>query len=145
MGMGGMGGGMMNIAPDKVQKIKITSVCLDHGLDDPSPRVAYKPVPIDSYVKDPAVTHLIKLMLAGRIDQHSAQAAAWHIQNGLGWDELANKIGVKHINGLKEPYFTALHLERAMMATRAAKELAKQDEKKDSGSSIGDKLAQPGE
>jgi len=119
-------------------------VCLDHGLDDPRPRVAYKPIPIESYVKDPAVTHIIKLMLSRRIDQHSAQAAAWHLQNGLSFEELANKIGYEHRNGLKEPYFTAAQLERAIMATRVAKELAEQ-EGKDSGSSVGDKLAQPGE
>src|SRR5205823_6198253 len=100
-GMGGMGG-MMSIAPDTVQKIKIATVCLDHGLADPSPRVQYKPIPIDSYAKDPAIAELVTLMCHGQIDQHSAQAAAWHIQNGLSWDELANKVGVTHINGTKE-------------------------------------------
>ena len=140
---GGMGGGMFNIAPDKVQKIKIAAVCLDHGLDDPSPRVPYKPVPIESYAKDPAVAQLIKLMLSGKIDQHSTQAAAWHIQNGLSWEELARKIGVKHVDGRKEPYFLPAHLERALMAARAAKELSEKE--KGSESSIGEKLAQPGE
>jgi hypothetical protein len=139
-GMGGMGGGgmggMFNIAPDKVQKVKITAVCLDHGKADPNPRIPYKPVPIDSYAKDPAVAELLVLMLQGKIDQHSAQAAAWHIQNGLSWEELANKVGVKHIDGRKEPYFVAAQLERAFAATRVAKEqaekTAKEKERSDS-------------
>jgi hypothetical protein len=141
-GMGGMGGGMFNVAPDKVQKVKIAAVCLDHGLTDPSPRVPYKPVPIESYVKDPAVVELVKLLTAGQIDQHSAQAAAWHLQNGLTWDELAQKIGIKHINGTEEPYFAPNQLERAFAATRLAKTLAENAVKENSsGKSIGDVLA----
>jgi hypothetical protein len=140
-GMGGMGGGggMFNIAPDKVQKVKIGTVCLDHGLTDPNPRVPYKPVPIESYAKDPAIAELVKLMCSGRIDQHSAQAAAWHIQNGLSWQELANKIGIKHIDGRKEPYFTAAQLERAFMATKVVRELVEKE--KSSNKSPGDELA----
>jgi hypothetical protein len=133
MGGGGMGGGgmggMFNIAPDKVQKVKIAAVCLDHGKADPNPRVPYKPVPIDSYAKDPAVAELLVLMCQGKIDQHSAQAAAWHIQNGLSWEELANKVGIKHIDGRKEPYFVGAHLERAFVATRVAKEQAEKTAK----------------
>jgi hypothetical protein len=122
-GMGGMmggGGGMFNVGPDKVTKIKFVSVCLDHGLKDPSPRVEYKLVPIESYAKDPAVTEVIKLLVRGKIDQHSAQAAAWHLQNGLSWEELARKVGAKHLNGSVEPYFTAAHLQRALAATLIA-------------------------
>jgi len=125
-GMGGMGGGMFNIGPEKVQKIKIVTVCLDHGKTDPSPRVPYQPVPIDSVAKDPAVAELVKMMSHGQLDQHSAQAAAWHLQNGLTWEQLAQKIGVKHIDGSKEPYFNALQLQRALAATRIAQELAQQ-------------------
>ncbi len=133
MGGGGMGGGgmggMFNIAPDKVQKVKITAVCLDHGKADPNPRVPYKPVPIGDYAKDPAVAELLTLMLQGKIDQHSAQAAVWHIQNGLSWEELANKVGIKHIDGRKEPYFVAAQLERAFVAARVAKEQAEKTAK----------------
>jgi len=119
-----MGGGMFNVAPDKVQKIKIATVCLDHGKTDPNPRVPYTPVPIASYAKDPAIAQLVVLMCAGQIDQHSAQAAAWHIQNGLSWEELTNKIGIKHINGATEPYFTSDQLQRAFAAARLSKDLA---------------------
>ncbi len=124
MGMGGMGGGFFNVAPDKAAKIKFAAVCLDHGLEDPNPRIEYKLVPIDEYAKDPAITEVIKLMVAGKLDQHSAQAAAWHLQNGLSWEELATKIGAKHLNGSVESYFTPVHLQRALAATRIAKERA---------------------
>lgn len=144
MGMGGMGmmggmGGMFNVPAEKVQKIKVVGVCLDHGKEDPNPRVPYKPIPIESYAKDPAVAEVVKLLVRGQIDQHSAQAAAWHLQNGLSWQELAAKIGVKHIDGRKEPYFLPQHLQRALAATQVARQLVEQAA---SGKSVGEVLAQ---
>ena len=135
--MGGMGGGMFNVAPEKVAKLKFVAVCLDHGLKDPSPHVEYKLVPIDSYAKDPAVAEVIKFLVKGKLDQHSAQAAAWHLQNGLSWKELARKIGAKHLNGTVEPYFTALHLQRAATATRLARDLAEKSQSAAPQTSLG--------
>jgi hypothetical protein len=111
---------MFNVGPDKVVKMKLVTVCLDHGKKDPNPRVPYELVPIESYAKDPAVTEVLKLMVKGKIDQHSAQAACWHLQNGLTWEDLATKIGAKHLNGTVEAYFTSVNLERALAATREA-------------------------
>jgi len=142
MGMGGMGmGGMFNVAPEKVAKVKLVTVCLDHGKEDPNPHIEYKLVPIEKYAKDPAVTEVIKLMLAGKIDQHSAQAAAWHLQNGLSWKELATKIGAKHLNGIVEPYFTPVHLQRALAATKEARRRATAAESQSPATSIGQELA----
>jgi hypothetical protein len=109
---------------EKVAKLKFAAVCLDHGKDDPNPRIEYKLVPIEEYAKDQAVTEVIKLMLQRKIDQHSAQAAAWHLQNGLSWQELATKIGAKHLNGTVDPYFSPLHLQRALAATKEAQRRA---------------------
>jgi len=119
-GMGGMGGGFFNVPADKVGKFNLVTVCLDHGLNDPNPRVPYELVPIESYAKDPAVAEVLKLMVKGKLDQHSAQAACWHLQNGMSWEELAVKIGAKHLNGTVEAYFTPAHLERALAATKFA-------------------------
>jgi hypothetical protein len=141
MGMGGMGGGFFNVAPDKVAKVKLVTVCLDHGKEDPNPHIEYKLVPIESYAKDPAVTEVIKLMLAGKIDQHSAQAAAWHLQNGLSWQELATKIGAKHLNGTVDPYFTPIHLKRALAATNEAERRAAAAGEEKPVPSPGEKLA----
>ena len=124
MGGGMMGGGMFNVEPEKVAKVKMVLVCLDHGKNDPSPHVPYKLVPIESYAKSEQVTQVVKMLARGEIDQHSAQAAAWHLQNGLTWDELVKKIGVKHLNGSIEPYFTTAHLQRALAATKVAEQRA---------------------
>jgi hypothetical protein len=122
---GGMGGGMFNVAPDRVAKVKLPGVCLEHGLKDPNPRVPYKLVSIESFAKSPAVVEVLKMLGRGELDQHSAQAATWHLQNDLSWEELANKIGAKHLNGSVEPYFTAAHLQRAHAIVRVAEERAR--------------------
>jgi hypothetical protein len=141
MGGGGMGG-MFNVGPEKVTKLKVAAVCLDHGLKDPNPHVPYTLIPIESYAKSPAVTEVVKMLARGEIDQHSAQAAAWHLQNGLTWEELTAKIGAKHINGTVEPYFTAGHLQRALAASRIAEEKAEQArQEKSSGQSPGESIA----
>lgn len=107
---GGGGGGFFNIAPEKVGKIEVTTVCLEHGKPEPDPRMPYTIVPIETYTDKPEVIELCKLLGTGRIDQMSAQAAAWHFANGMSWQELARKIGRRHLNGSTEPYFSLAQL-----------------------------------
>ena len=144
-GFGGQAGGFFNVGADKVVKGKITTVCMDHGKKDPNPRVPYKLIPIESYANSPQVAEVVKMMVRGEIDQHSAQAATWHLQNNLSWQDLASKIGAKHLNGSVEPYFTSAQLDLALAATRVAEqraEKASREKEKCEGQSIGDELAQ---
>jgi hypothetical protein len=54
----------------------------------------------------------------GEIEQSAAQAAVWHLANGLTWQQLTNKIGVKHINGTTEPFFSLQALQKAHQAVQ---------------------------
>ncbi len=90
-GMGGMGGGMFRVSPDRAGKLKVTCVCLEHGKQDPNPRMKYKIVPIEQINDDPRVAKLCELLGEGRLAQNTAQAAAWHMANGLSWNELSAK------------------------------------------------------
>jgi hypothetical protein len=143
-GMGGQAGGFFNVGPEKVGKLKIVTVCMDHGKNDPNPRVPYKLIPIEKYAKNADVSEVVKMMVKGEIDQHSAQAAVWHLQNGLEWEALASKIGAKHLNGSVEMYFSSSHMHRAMAASRIGAQRA--EESASSGQSenvsIGEELAQ---
>lgn len=121
---GGGGGGIFNVAPERATKVKVVTVCLEHGKDDPNPRIPYELRPLKTFTEDPKVIELVRMVGRGEIDQHSAQAAAWHLANGMSWQELARKIGKKHLNGSTEPYFTAAHLTRALAASRVAEERA---------------------
>jgi len=131
-GMGGMGGGFFNVAPQKVGKIKLNTVCLEHGKKDPNPRVAYEIKPLESFTDDPRVYELCSMLGRGEIDQRSAQVAAWHLQNGLSWPELAGK-HIKHLNGVYEPYFTRAQIVRGMRIVSEAKHRAETRSKKSPG------------
>ena len=119
-GFGG-GGGFMNVAPERTQKVKIATVCLEHGKKDPNPRVAYKIVPLKSFTSDPLVHSVCETLGRNKIDQVSAQAAAWHFTDGLTLQQLANKVKTKHLNGTRTMYFNALNLKRASQLVQFAK------------------------
>lgn len=112
-GFGG-GGGVFSVPPEKARKVKIATVCLEHGKKDPNPRVAYEIKPIDSVSDDPQVAAVCELLGRGEIDQASAQAAAWHLTDDLSWAQLASKIGIRHLNGSVEAFFTPHQIHRAM-------------------------------
>lgn len=143
MGMGGgmgggmMGGGMFNVPAERQVKVKVPGVCLEHGKDDPNPRIEYKLVPIESFTDSYEVIEILAMLGAGQIDQASAQAAAWHYTDGLSWQELASKVGVKHLNGTVTPFFTPAEIERAMRIAGVAKVRAGERETKPSEPSPG--------
>jgi hypothetical protein len=119
-----MGGGMFNVAPGVVGKAKFVSVCLEHGKPEPTPRMKYTIKPLTALSDKPEVAELCKMLVRGEIDQVSAQAAAWHLQDGLSWEQLALKEKVHLSNGYVEMYFNRGNLALAMQATRAAGERA---------------------
>ncbi len=90
MGMGGMGG-MMRIPAEKQFKLKVATVCLEHGKKDPNPRVTYKMIPANQFSDDPRVWEVCRLLGYRQMSQNVAQAAAWHLTDGLAWDFLARK------------------------------------------------------
>lgn len=85
------GPGFFRVEPDKPGKIRVPCVCLEHGKKEPNSRMKYKLVPLASFNSDPGVAIVCRLMACGQIGQHSAQAAAWHLANGLSWEQLAMK------------------------------------------------------
>ena len=131
-GGGGFGNPFMNVPAGKEMKIKFVAVCLEHGKNDPSPRVPYTIKPLESCVSNPEVIELVKMMGRGEISpglQHTVQAAAWHLQDGMSWDELSQKIGVKHRDGSKEPYFQTSELQNAMVMTAEVSRRAEEQKK----------------
>lgn len=111
-GFGG-GGGLFNIGPERVIKLKVAAVCLEHGKNEPSPHMNYELAPLSRLTNDPAVVEVVRMLGRGEIDQLAAQAATWHLANGLSWQQLAEKVGTKHIGGRTDPYFTASQVEQA--------------------------------
>ncbi len=132
MGMGGMGGGMgmgmMNVPPEKIAKFKVPCVCLVHGKPEPRPAIPYEIKRFESYSDDARLAALMELFGKGGISQRAAQAATWHVANGMSWDELANK-AIEHIGAPSEPYFSQVELAAAMKLVSAASRAALEHEK----------------
>ncbi|MDA1015347.1 MAG: hypothetical protein O3A00_12965 [Planctomycetota bacterium] len=118
-GMGG-GGGFFSIPPQQTVRVQYGSVCLNHGLPVPRPSANYQLMPPEQYTSDANLQELLYIVASGKIDQKSAQAAAWHLTDKMSWQELANKT-IKRLGGLPpQRYFTLLELRRAQLAVSVA-------------------------
>jgi len=126
-GMGGMGGGgAFAIPAEKTRVLKVTTVCLEHGKPEPSSRMPYRLAAIESVSTDPALTLVLEALGRGEISQKIAQAAAWHLANGLGWDRLAAE-KIDHAGGVPdEPYFSAGELMAARQVVGLAGRISAQ-------------------
>jgi hypothetical protein len=122
-GGAGGGGGAFNVAPEKVAKLKIDMVCLEHGKKEPNAHVPYEIRPIEEFTTDANVQELCKMVSAGKIDQRAAQAAAWHLANHMTWEQLMDK-KVHHLLGGDEIYFTEAEIRAAMQLTDRAMKAA---------------------
>jgi hypothetical protein len=124
-GLGGNvgGGGAFDVAPEKVAKIKLETVCLEHGKKEPNAHVPYEIRPIGSFTSDANVQELCKMVGAGQIDQRAAQAAAWHLANHMTWEQLMDK-KIHHLIGGDEVYFSQDEILAAMQITDRAMKTA---------------------
>jgi hypothetical protein len=69
----------------------------------------------------------------GQVSQNIAQAATWHLTDGMSWQELAHKDRVKLSNGYTEKYFAPQEIAMAMRVVSEAERRAKKGESKDTG------------
>lgn len=138
--MGGMGGGMMRVAPEKTRKMSLNTVCLEHGKPDPNPRMAYTIVPLDRVVEDRRVHAVCEALGYNLVTQNTAQAAAWHFTDNMSWGELAqkNRVESKYTGNIR--FFKPIELRTAAVLVAEAQRLAAKDAK-DSESAAGESAA----
>jgi hypothetical protein len=116
---GGGGGGMFSIPPDETGKIEVATVCLDHGLKIPSSSKPYKIVPADTHVK-PEVVELLKAFGRGELDPGATQAAAWHLNSKMSWNDPASKLTGTERNINRSPYFSQEQIRTGMAYAQEA-------------------------
>ena len=122
-GMGGMGGGMFSVPPEKVRTVRVATVCLEYGKPEPSPRLPYRLVAIESFSSDPQLAAVLEAFGRGELSQKVTQAVAWHLASGLSWQKLAAE-KIDRAGGYPdEAYFAPAEL---MAAHRVVKATAKQ-------------------
>lgn len=134
MGGGGMGGGggMFNVPPEKVGQFKVTTVCLEHGKDEPRAAIPYEIKPLESVTTKSGVQELCQSLGYAQLDQRSAQAAVWHLNNDMSWQELAAK-RLRSANGTSRPYFTPAEIQGGMRIAITAKNVAEKRRAQDAG------------
>lgn len=123
-GMGGMpAGGAFSIPAEKTKVVKVTTVCLEHGKKEPSSRMAYKLVPLDTFSTEPTLRVLLEGLGRGEMSQKIAQAATWNVANGLTWEQLAAK-KIDRLGRPDDAWFTRSELLAAHARVAAAVERA---------------------
>ena len=126
---GGIGGGrgVFSVPPEKVAQVKVSCVCLEHGKAEPTPKMKYEIKQLSEVTTKPGIEDLMKALASGRFDQDAIQAAAWHLNNGLSWAELAAKrSGRKDIYGNELSYFNPGDLQLGFQLSTAAVQAAQQ-------------------
>ena len=132
-GRGGGGGGLFNIPAGKEGRLQIAIVCMEHGKKDPNARVKYEIKPIEAFAKNEASAEVLKMMADGEIHRDIAQACAWHLENGLSWEELASKDKVvSSFGGYSEKYFSLKQISFAQKVCAEAKSRAEELKKQKS-------------
>ncbi len=131
MGMGGMNGGMggmggaFSIPPERTRVARIQTVCLEYAKDEPNPRMTYRMQRVDSFTSDPRVAIILASLGLGELPQKVAQAATWHIANGLSWQQLAAET-IDHLVGADERFFSPAELAAASRVVARVEELVGQ-------------------
>jgi hypothetical protein len=127
-------GPLFSIPPEKVGKLKLDTVCLEHGKPDPRPKFPYRVQPIESVTSKPGVAELCAMLGRKEVSQQAAQLAAWHLNNDLSWEELA-KIRRKTAFGSR-PQYSRQELEAGKKAVEKARKRARQADRSEQSRSL---------
>ena len=116
-------GPMFCVPPEKTGQLRIASVCLEHGKPNPRPSVPYELKPIDGLVAKPEVSEVLRMLGQGTLGQRATQAAVWHLNNNLTWQQLEAMKTDKFLL-VGQPRFSAQDLADAKTAVdKAAKQV----------------------
>lgn len=103
--------GFFSIPPEKTVQIALNSVCLNHGRRDPSAALKYQLVRAETVTTDPVLLQLLE-EYSPRTNRDVQQAAAWHLANGLTWEQIAQLTDQK-VPGNPTPLFTPRQIQGA--------------------------------
>lgn len=104
--------GIFNIPPQQVRKVVCRGVCLEHDAPAPRSSIAYRLRPAADLVRSAGALELLRRAAGSPLPQEALQAAVWHLENGLTWEQLERKR--RQVLGQpSRPYFTAHQLREA--------------------------------
>jgi DNA-binding transcriptional LysR family regulator len=123
--MGGGGGGFFSVPPQKTVQVPLTSVCLQHGKEEPRSKMTYKLIKLEEYTSDPVLQELLEMVGTGKLDSAVAQAATWNLTDKMSWEKLAAK-EIENIAVPNEPYFSQAELLAAQQLVGQAQTRARE-------------------
>jgi hypothetical protein len=119
---GGGNIGFFSVPPEKTVQIGLNSICLNYGRREPHAGMKYQLVKADSYTTDPVLQQLLEDYNPS-VNRGAQQAAAWHLTNGLSWEQLAQLTDQK-VPGNPVPLFNPQQLQGARTLVDQAKKQA---------------------
>jgi hypothetical protein len=112
-----------SVPAGKTVAVRAPTVCLDYGRREPTPRMPYRLVALETVSQDARLAVLLEGLSHGHVSQKVAQAAAWHLSSGRTWDQLAAEV-IKRAGGDPDvPFFSAAELAAAQRAVAIATKL----------------------
>lgn len=79
------------ISPGQTIEVPVPSVCLNFGMPTPTAKNVFDLKDVDSYSPDARVRRALKSLATLGTSQTVAQAAMWHVCNGMSYDQLARQ------------------------------------------------------
>lgn len=113
---------MFSIPPEKTVQLGFNSVCLNYGLREPHAGMKYKLAKAETVTTDPVLLQLLE-DYSPRTARAAQQAAAWHLANGLTWDQIA-QLADQKIPGDLVPLFTAQQIQAAKVLVEKSEKSA---------------------
>lgn len=104
----------------KTVAVRAPTVCLDYGRRDPTPRMPYRLVALETVSQDPRLAVILGGLATGHVPQKVAQAAAWHLSSGRTWEQLTAEVIARAGGDPDVPFFSAAELAAAQRAVAIA-------------------------
>jgi hypothetical protein len=112
-----------SIPPEKTVQLNLQSVCLNYGRPEPHSGLTYRLVKVESVTTDPVLRQLLE-NYSPRTNRDAQQAAAWHLANGLTWEQIVN-LTTQPAPGIAVPLFDAAQVQQARdLISQARKDAA---------------------
>ncbi|MBS0204901.1 MAG: hypothetical protein JSS49_18495, partial [Planctomycetes bacterium] len=128
-GGGGLNGqapmqGFFSIPAEKTVQLGFSSVCLNYGRREPHAGMKYRLVKAEDATTDPMLQQLLE-SYSPRTSREVQQAAAWHLANGLTWEQISQLMD-QQVPGSPIPLFNSQQLKSARELVAEVKKAAEQ-------------------
>ncbi len=88
------------VSPGQTEEFVLHSVCLNYGVNTPTPRNTFTLMDVEEYTPDVRIRKALRSLATLGTSHMVAQATMWHVANGMTWEQLARNT-VKPVNAFE--------------------------------------------